>query len=188
MKDRIILLGDSPFLKEIEDILHYILELYPVMGINRVINKCRVDMHVLTDEKVLSYTNKYKDIPTLAPARYADLIVKENKILFDTFAYKKDYCIKKDGKLAWCGFTHDYAISYLITQGYKEIILIGAADFVDGKHYSNEKEFERSQKLQNKSISFIEDCDNMYCTIKTCNPNSQLKNIKCVDIKELFNT
>ena len=48
---------------------------------------------------------------------------------------KKD--LIKDRKLAWCGFTHDYAISYCIVKGYKNIVLAGASDFIGGGHFCN---------------------------------------------------
>ena len=101
------------------------------------------------------------------------------------FTYRDDYCWKDGDKLAWCGFTHDYAISYLISQGCKEIILLGAADFINGGHYTHDWMFKRSEQLQERSIKFIEDCNNMYVNIKTCNPNSLIK-IPYIPIDELF--
>lgn len=183
--ERVILLGDSPFLKQTEHILHYVLDRFPVIGINEVIKKCRVDKHIFTDMNVAYLTNCYIDTPTISLNSYGDLIQKENKELIDTFTYEGDLCIKKNNKLAWCGFTHDYALSYLITKGVKEVVLLGAADFIDGVHYSNDREFRHSKKLQQKSIDFIRDCYNTYLTIRTCNPNSKA-GVPYVPIEELL--
>ena len=183
--ERAIILGDSPFLKEVEDSLHYVLDKNYVYGINYVIEKCRADVHVFTDMNLIPLTNSYSDLETLTLRPYGDMIRKAKKTLINTFTYKGDYCIKKDNQFAWCGFTHDYIISYLISKGCKEIILLGAADFIDGNHYTHDWWFKRSNVLQEKSIGFIEDCANMYVDIKTCNPNSPI-NIPHVSIKELL--
>lgn len=185
--DRVILLGDSPFLKEVGHLLYYVTDKYYTVGINGVIRKCRLDLHAFVDMNVVKWTNRYPEIPALTLVLYGDLIRKDNKTFIDTFAYKNDYVYKKDGKLAWCGFTHDYAISYLIDQGVKEIILLGAADFIDGKHYSNEYDFKRSKLLEDKSKQFITDCCNMYVSIKTCNPNVNIKGVEYTPIEDLLN-
>ena len=183
--EKVILLGDSPFLKQTEHVLHYVLDRFPVIGINGVIKKCRVTKHIFTDISIIGVTNYYKDTPTISLNIYGDLIQKDNKELIDTFTYEGDLCVKKGDKLAWCGFTHDYALSYLITKGVKEVILLGAADFTDGCHYSNDREFVCSKTLQQKSIDFIRDCYNTYLTIRTCNPNSKA-GVPYVPIEELL--
>ena len=183
--ERAILLGDSPFLTKVEDILHYVLDRNYVMGINYIIQKCKVDTHVFTDSTLIPITNKYYDLDTLTMTSYGDMVRKRSKTLVTTFTYEGDYCIKKGDKYAWCGFTHDFAISYLISKGVKEIILLGAADFINGNHYTHEWNFKRSNKLQDKSIRFIEDCYNQYVDIKTCNPESLIK-VPYVNIEELL--
>jgi hypothetical protein len=183
--ERAIILGDSPFLKEVEHILHYVLDKNYVLGINYVITKCRADVHVFTDANLIPLTNSYPNIDTISMCAYGAMIRKPKKTLINTFTYIGDYCIKKDGKFAWCGFTHDYVISYLISKGCKEIILLGAADFINGNHYTHDWRFKRSDALQEKSIGFIEDCANMYADIKTCNPNSPIK-IPHIPIEELL--
>lgn len=183
--ERAIILGDSPFLKEVEDVLHYVLDKNYVLGINCVITKCRADVHVFSDINLIPLTNNYPNLETLTLCPYGDIIRKPKKTLINTFTYNGDYCIKKDNKFAWCGFTHDYVISYLISKGYKEIILLGAADFINGSHYTHDWKFKRSDILQEKSIGFIEDCANMYADIKTCNPNSPI-NIPHIKIEELL--
>ena len=119
---------------------------------------------------------------------YGDLI-KGDKELYDSYAYnfKKDNAknIIKDRKLAWCGFTHDYAISYCIIKGYSRIILAGAADFIEGKHYSTDEEFRYSEKLKNMSKRFIEEICSQRASIFTLNPDSFL-NIPRITISELL--
>lgn len=184
--DRVVLLGDSPFLKEVEYLLHYVTDKYYTVGINKVIEKCRLDLHAFTDFKMIKLTNFYPSVSTLTLYSYGDLIKKDKKVLIDTFTYEDDYVWKKGDKLAWCGFTHDYVLSYLISQGTKEIILLGAADFINGNHYSNEREFNRSKLLEDKSKQFITDCANMYVNIKTCNPKSDIKGVEYMPIEKLL--
>ena len=184
--DRAIVLGDSPFLNEVEHVLHYVLDKNYVIGINSVIKKCRIDLHAFTDTGLLKVTNAYPNIPSLTLYSYGALVRKSKKILLNTFTYKHDYCVEKEGKLAWCGFTHDYVMSYLITQGVKEIILLGAADFIEGKHYSNNWDFKRSKNLEEKSKRLIKDCCDTYCTIKTCNPNAIIEGVEYIPIESLL--
>ena len=185
MKERAIILGDSPFLNEVESLLHYVLDRNYVIGINSVIRKCRVDMHAFVDISMINLTNQRQELHTLTLYSYGALIQKPNKTLIDTFSYRGDYTWRDKGKLAWCGFTHDYVVSYLIDQGCKEIVLLGAADFINGEHYSNNTFFSYSPKLREKSIEFIQDCANRYVDIKTCNPNSLIK-IPYIPIENLL--
>ena len=106
---------------------------------------------------------------------------------FYAYNFKKDNAknIIKDRKLAWCGFTHDYAISYCIIKGYSRIILAGAADFIEGKHYSTDEEFRYSEKLKNMSKRFIEEICSQRASIFTLNPDSFL-NIPRITISELL--
>lgn len=185
----IIILGDSPFLNTVENKVAYVLERYLSIGINRVINRFSTTYQILTDVKIIPVANKHLSIPTISLYAHGDMIRKENKILIDTYTFdvKKDTenDIVKDGKLAWCGFTHDYAISYAIFRGWRNIVLIGAADFIQGTHFSNEEKFNPSLKLQEDSKKFI----NNFCTkranIFTCNPDSCLQ-IPYLDIDELL--
>ena len=187
--DKAVIIGDSPFLREVEDKVNYVAERYFSLGINRAINFFKVQNHIFTDFSMLGITNKYYDVHTISLLTYGDLVRKRSKELINTFTYKGDYVIKNSkGHLAWCGFTHDYAISYCISKGAKEIYLIGAADFEGLNHYSSETEFKRSSILQQQSINFIKDCANQYVDIFTCNPNSVLEEpyIKHVSIEELL--
>ena len=76
--NRAIVLGDSPFLNEVEHILHYVLDRNYVIGINGVVKKCRVDMHAFTDTGLLKITNAYPSVPSLTLYSYGDLVQKKN--------------------------------------------------------------------------------------------------------------
>lgn len=187
--DIAIVLGDSPFLNEIEDKLQYALDRYFSIGINRVINKFRTNMHVCLDSRILPVANSHPEIPTVTLKAHGALVQKEQKEFFDTYAFnfRLDTAddILKNKKLAWCGFTHDYALSYLISKGWKYIILIGAADFTQGTHFSNSDVFEPSNKLVELSKKFIEKVCTQKAHIYTCNPNSAL-DVPKISIEKLL--
>ena len=106
--------------------------------------------------------------------------------MYDTFSFKEgDERVEKDGKLAWCGFTHDYALSYCILKGIKEVILLGAADFSHNGHFATSLEFTPSELLRRQSLKFIEDTCTKYIKVKTCNPNSML-NVERISVEELL--
>ena len=187
-KDTVIVLGDSPFLEEIKWELQYILERYYSIGINNVITKFFTNEHIFVDAPFVPLTNKFIG-KTVTLRTYEGLIPKENKYLIDTFSFDfnkhshEDIC--SNDKVAWCGFTHDYAVSYCIKQKYKRIILIGAADFSSGSHFSNSHNFKFSYILRENSKRFIEDYASKVIKIETCNPDSYLK-IPRVSINELL--
>ena len=190
MENTIFIIGDSPFLGEIEDKIHYITEKYPTMGINNAIRKYDVSIHIFQDMKFVKLTNSYPEVKTVAPAWYGDLVQKENKELIESYTFNfktnTEEDIIKDGKLAWCGFTHDYAISYCIYKGHKNIVLVGAADFTGNKHYLTEEEFKYSEKLKLQSKKFIEEICSKKANISTCNPDSKLEIPRITNYIELL--
>ena len=184
MEERVIILGDSPFLKEVEEKINYVTEKYYTLGINRIINKFNTHCHIFVDQHLIPLTNERQDLKTVTLYSYGDLIQKRSRELYDTYPCGTNNVVEKDGKLAWCGFTHDYALSYCIHKGAKEIILIGAADFSNG-HYSVTHDFVYSDSLKKQSIKFIENVCSKYADIKTCNSNSAL-NIERISIENLL--
>ena len=186
---RVILLGDSPFLGEVEGKVQYALERTYSMGINRIVDRFQVQAHVFVDPFIMPITNAHPELFTLSLHRYGDLITKSNKELHDTFTFdfEKYNCkdLLRDNKLAWCGFTHDFALSYLVSEGYDDIILLGTADFTAGPHYSNPYDLRCSERLKLKSKKFIEEICCKRATIRTCNPKSIL-NIPRIPIDELL--
>ena len=186
---RAILLGDSPFIKEVENKIQYVLDRYYSMGINRIVYRFKTSSHVFVDAFMVPLANERPDLFTVSLAKYKSLIKKPNKDLYDSYSFdfrkNTERDLKKDNKLAWSSFTHDYALSYLITEGYDDIILIGAADFTLGAHYSNPYNLVCSDKFKEKSKRFIEDICCKRATIRTCNPNSYL-GIPTINIDELL--
>ena len=189
MKNPILIIGDSPFLGEIEDKLHYLSEMYTSLGINNAIRRYSVQAHIFQDMKFVALTNKYPEVKTISLYMYGDMIQKENKELIDsyTFNFKKDTCadLLKGNKLAWCGFTHDYAISYCIIKGYTDIILAGTADFIGTQHYITSEIFSPSEKLVDLSKRFIEEVCTQRANIYSLNLNSFLK-VPRVTVDELL--
>lgn len=186
IQDTIVIIGDSPYLTEVEGVIHYIAQRYHSIGINRVVNKVRTEKQILTDLPILKVANQHPYIPVISLHKYGDLIKTEVKELYNTFVYNKDNVIYNDNELAWCGFTHDYAISYSVMKGYKNIVLIGAADFTQGGHYSNTDIFKPSTDLVSMSKDYIENTCSKYANIYTCNVKSAL-NVKRLAINSLLN-
>lgn len=189
MKETVLIIGDSPFLGNVEGEIHYAIEKYPSIGINNAITKYNVDTHIFQDAKFVNLTNRYNSVKTVAPTWYGDMIQKENKELIGSYPFKFKENTEEDivfnDRLAWCGFTHDYAISYCILKSYKNIILIGAADFTGTRHYLTEEEFRYSEKLKRMSKRFIEEVCTKRAKICTCNPESIL-DIPRIDLSELL--
>lgn len=187
--DPIIIVGDSPFLKEVEDKVPYVLDRYYSIGINSVISKFKTSAHAFQDMQVALLTSKFSDIKAITISAHGALVKKDNKEFFNSYSFdvnnNTERDIIKDGKLAWCGFTHDYAISYCILKGYKDIVLLGSADFEKGGHYSNVREFKYSEVLKENSKKFIENFCSKRANIYTCNPDSILS-VKRISVDDLL--
>ena len=188
LENAVIIVGDSPYLASINDSLRYILDRYDSIGINNSIRLYNIKEHIFQDEKFIKLTNKYPEIKVVTLYTYGDMI-KPNKELYNsfTFDFKKntEKDLLKDRKLAWCGFTHDYAISYCIIKGYKNIILAGTADFIGGGHYATNEEFNYAEKLKGYSKKFIEEVCTKRANIYTLNPDSFLS-IPRIELQKLL--
>ena len=189
-EDTVILLGDSPFIDEIKQKLCYVVQRFTTMGINRIVNTYKTNYQVFVDERMLPVANKHPDIYAVSLQRYGDMVRTKEKELYNSYSFnfdsntEKDLC--KNGKLAWCGFTHDFALSYLITKGWKNIILIGTTDFsIGAMHHSVQMAFTPSLKLVEKSKRFIGEVCTKRANIYTCNPNSLLT-VERVSIEDLL--
>lgn len=190
MEDTVILLGDSPFIDEIKQKLCYVTQRFTTMGINRIVNTYKTNYQVFVDERMLPVANKHPDIKTVSLCRYENRIQAKEKELYNSYTFSFDVNTEKDllknGKLAWCGFTHDFALSYLITKGWKNIILIGTADFsIGAMHHSVQMAFTPSLRLVEKSKKFINEVCTKRANIYTCNPNSLLT-VERVSIDDLL--
>ena len=194
MSKTALIIGDSPIVKKVEYELPYILNKYFSLGINRIVRQYQTSKHIFLDVVMAHMTNEYPSIPAITLSKY-DNIVNKEKELINTFSNEFDFygkfvdfrCVNENQELAWCGFTHDYAISYLVSKGYENIVLIGAADFVKGGHYINNNiAFISSDKLQRQSKQFIECVHNNYATIYTINENTPL-DINYISVDDLMN-
>ena len=87
MSNPILIIGDSPFLATIESQIHYLLELYPSMGINNAIRKYNIQSHIFQDMKFIHLTNEYPEIKTVSLYSYGDMIEKNNKELIDSYSF-----------------------------------------------------------------------------------------------------
>ena len=175
----LIVLGDSPFLGTIQGKLQRVLEMYPSIGINVVIEKYKTKFHIFQDFRIAPIADKHPEIPSITTNAAKKAMKKDNCELVDSFgfSFKKHTSndIIKDGKLAWCSFTHDYAVSWAIWKGYENVVLIGAADFVDGPHHTLGGAFRYSIPLSKESIQFLSEVCTKRINIYTCNPKSSLK-------------
>lgn len=191
MEKTVLIIGDSPFLGEIEEAIHYVVDRVPSIGINNAIRKYNIKTHAFQDMKFINLTNQYPNIKTVSLYTYGDMIQKGNKELYGSYTFdftkNTEEDIMSEGKLAWCGFTHDYVISYCIVKGYKNIILVGAADFTGNKHYITNEEFKYSEKLKYQSKRYIEEVCTKKANIYTCNSNSLL-NVPRISINKFLET
>ena len=185
----LIIVGDSPFLGTIQGKLQQVLELYPSAGINATIVKHKTMFHVFQDYRMAPIANKFPDITSVTTTKIKGLITKENCEYIDSYPFSFDKNtyndIIKNGRLAWCNFTHDYAVSWAIWKGYERVVLVGAADFVDGPHYTLGGAFRYSKPLSRESIKFLSEVCPHRIEVLTCNPKSSLK-VPTVSVDDLL--
>ena len=178
-ENTLILVGDSPFLGSVQGKLQQVLKLYPSMGINATIVKHKTDFHVFQDYRMARIANRFPEIKSVTSTKSKGLVTKENCEYVDSYPFSFDRNtyedIIKDGKLAWCNFTHDYAVSWAVYKGYKRVVLIGAADFIPGPHYTLGGDFRYSGPLHRESIKYLSEVCPHKIEVLTCNPKSSLK-------------
>jgi hypothetical protein len=194
-----LILGDSPIIQTIEKYIPNLLFLYPSIGINRIIRKFQTTKHIFVDDRILPVTNEFPNMPVITIKQNGSKVnkPKELKELINVYSPHNNSFVKtintdnievenSKGELLWYGFSHDYAISYLIRKGYDMIVLVGTADFIDGNHYvANQEYFQRSNRLQNYSKQYIEYVNENIIPIYTINPNPII-NIPTITIEELI--
>ena len=177
VKDTIIILGDSPFIGTLQTELPVLLQKFYSIGINNIISRYHTNAHIFLDRHYVPLTNRFPG-KTITIQCYKGLILKEDKDLVDAFPFnsrkntEQDIC--KGDKIAYCGFTHDYAISYCIKQGCRHIVLVGAGDFQKGPHFSHPNTFKFYNKADKNSKNFIDNYVTKVVDIKTLNSESYL--------------
>jgi len=175
--------------------VNYLVDIYPSIAINSTAT--------VVKSKYCAFLDDFKHFINSVPLS-TELITLEKYIVlserwtghfYETFRPSKVDSSKglvvQDGKLAYFGFTHDMCISWAILKGYKNIVLIGAADF-DTESYADIPNlvkysplFNRDKGVQDSSIDAINNLYTKYINIFTINDNSMLR-VPRVTIDELY--
>jgi len=136
--DTVLIFGASTFIKEID--IYKLLNLgYTTFGIN--IHEFKTDYVSFVDTWIAK-KNESLQGTIITQSRHT---VRSPFIYFDDFSYD---------------FTHDYLLKWLHGR-CKKAILIGAADFVDDKHYNSDFKFTYCESCKKRSIKFIESIKDM---------------------------
>lgn len=191
-EETIILIGRSDFLDRIDSSFNYCLDIYDVATINWACTRYYSKYNFFIDSYVRKMCYKQvlgepKFITTgvnIGLVKYYDHEIYEQHRIYSTDK------IYTDKTLLCAGFTHDFAISYLIKQGYKNIILAGCADFVT-KDYAKDMnvrtdiQWNYSEKVKVNSMYLINNVYTKYANIYTLNPDSKLK-VDRITVEELL--
>ena len=78
-----LIIGDSPFLGEVQDKLLYVLNRYDSFGMNSIVKRYKTNAHIFLDMLFIPLTNALQDMKTVTLYSYGDAIQKENKELID---------------------------------------------------------------------------------------------------------
>lgn len=193
-EDTIILIGRSDFLDSDKCYnLLYCTEKYDCATINWACTRYYSKYCFFLDSYVWKMChNKVLGKPKLITSSInAGLVQAYKHEIFDQHRMYASMDIWRDKTLLGAGFTHDYAISYLIKEGYKNIVLAGCADFVT-KDYAkgmNVKEgikWNYSDKVKINSMYLINNVFSKYIKLYTLNPDSELK-VNRITVDELLN-
>lgn len=195
MSKTLLLIGRSPILDSTSEHVNYLVDLYPSIGINSISTVVNTKYCAFLDDSFKSYINKVpKDTELITLEK--NIVLSERWVghFYETFRpsirdYTKDLVVS-EGKLAYFGFTHDMCISWAVLNGYKNIVLIGAADF-DSEVYADldanvhTPVFIRNDGVRDSSIDAIENFYSKHINIFTVNENSMLK-VPRITIDELY--
>ena len=192
-KDTVILIGRSDFLDTLEGTnFNYCLEKYDCATINWACTRYYSKYMFFLDSYVWKMCyNKILGNPKVitSPMNMGLLVNIEHEIYGQHRMYNNKE-IYTDKTLLSAGFTHDYAISYLIKEGYKRIVLAGCADFVT-KSYAKKMNVQEgiswfySNKVKINSLYLIDNIFTKYVDIRTLNEKSALK-VKRITTDELL--
>ena len=192
-EETIILIGRSDFLdSELCKNFYYCTEIYNCATINWSCTKYYskycffLDSYVwkMCHDKVLGRPKLITSTMTTGLVQGWDYEIYDQHRMYTSMQpYTK-------GTLLGAGFTHDYAISYLIKEGYKNIILAGCADFVTkeyakGMNVRTDIKWNYSDKCKINSEYLINNVLSKYTHIYTLNPDSELK-VDRISVDELL--
>lgn len=182
-EETLLIFGRSEYINDISDSIPFLTEYYHTISINSVeipteyvvfldvtyplVNRINKGSHkVITSYNNCSYLNPKLDITYVQYQLY-------DPNNFEP--YDKDY-------LRYAGFTHDLAVSWGISKGFKTIVLLGVADFTKW-HYDSRTLFKYSNRIAEQSCNFLERCQEC-CKIYKTN-NSRLR-VPIIDFEKLL--
>lgn len=188
VRETIIIIGRSEIVKEVAN-LDAISELFITLAINNTNPQIRPTYTMFLDkcpQVVRNIQDNDIDTTVLTSLSNTSTIPSELKLVAFQVKPVGFNCTEPyaDMQLHYCGFTHDLAVSFAIQQGFKRVILLGAADFTE-RHYDNDTKFKYSENLKYQSIHFLEDVCAKHCELLTMNPNSVL-DIPRITEREIF--
>jgi len=193
MDKTIVLIGRSDYIDIIDQKGLYILtHTLPCATINWACTRFESIYNFFLDTYVHKmYNHKWLGNPTFVTTTFNEECVKDypHDIYNEHRLYQTDKPFT-DKTLLTAGFTHDFAISYLIKKGYKNIILLGVADFENkdyakGMNTRSNIQIKCSEKCKIKSKHLIENIFSKYANIITLNPRSYLS-VPKVSIRRLI--
>jgi len=197
MEDTLLIVGRSPIVDEYSEHINYLCEIYPSIGINSIATVFNTKYCAFVDigsfKVYMNKLDKSKELITLE--KYIPLSEIYKCHLYNTFRPRnsdntKDLVINENGDLAYFGFTHDLCISWAISNKFKNVVLLGAADFcadiyadINANVYT--PIFIRNDEVEHNSINAIENFYSKHINIYAVNKNSKLK-IPRITLEELY--
>lgn len=188
VRDTIVIIGRSEIVREVAN-LSTISELFITLAINNTNPSIHPTYTMFVDKNMNVVKNIVDNkidttvLTTLDNINSVPLSVKSIAFRIKPVGFN---CTEPytNTDLHYCGFTHDLAISFAIQQGFKRVILLGAADFTE-THYDNDTKFKYSNNLKRQSINFIENVCTQHCEIYAMNPSSVL-NVQRITGREIL--
>lgn len=192
-EDTIILIGRSDFLdSDLCKNFYYCTEIYNCATINWACTKYYSKYCFFLDSYVWKMChNKVFGKPKLITSTVnIGLVQGWDYEIYDQHRMYTSMQPYTKETLLGAGFTHDYAISYLIKEGYKNIILAGCADFVTkeyakGMNVRTDVKWNYSDKCKINSEYLINNVLSKHTHIYTLNPDSELK-VDRISVDELL--
>ena len=188
----IILIGRSDYLDKVDSLFPICLDKYKCATINWACTRYYSEYFFFLDSYVKKMClGKILGTPKqITVSTNIGLVQDCDFEIYDQHRVYNNDKIYTDNTLLGAGFTHDYAISYLIKQGYKNVILAGCADF-ETKQYAEKMnvrtniEWKYSEKIRINSMYLLNHIFPKYINIYTLNPNSALS-VKRITTTELL--
>lgn len=193
MSRTLLIIGSSPVIDDYKEHINYLTQIYDSVGINSISTIFNTMYCAFVDEYFKHFIKGVpKSTKLITLEKYISLSNYYDGEFYTTFRpKKKDTNYIKEDNLAYFGFTHDLCISWGILKGYKNVILIGAADF-NNKEYAQVNSnicgctFNRDKVTEEGSINGINNFFTNFINIYTLNNKSAL-NVPRITLEELYN-